>query len=102
MSWGGGRKVASGWWPAPATRPSAHDGRVGSDDYGQFCIRDFERHGIDVSGMKVREGSTSLSIVLQRPGDQRQEHRVPAGHGPAAQLPRSWTRAFGGLPVVFC
>lgn len=40
-------------------------GAVGSDDYGEFCLRDFERHGIDISGMKTRQGeTTSLSIVL--------------------------------------
>ena len=66
MSWQGGGKVASGMVAcARLGAKCAMMGAVGSDDYGQFCIRDFERHGIDVSGMKVREGeTTSLSIVL--------------------------------------
>lgn len=66
MSWQGGGKVASGMVAAARLGAKcAMMGAVGSDDYGKFCIRDFERHGIDVSGMKVREGeTTSLSIVL--------------------------------------
>ena len=66
MSWQGGGKVASGMVAcARLGAKCAMMGAVGSDDYGQFCIRDFERHGIDVSGMKVREGeTTSLSIVI--------------------------------------
>ncbi len=66
MSWQGGGKVASGMVAAARLGAKcAMLGAVGSDDYGKFCIRDFERHGIDVSGMKVREEeTTSLSIVL--------------------------------------
>ena len=66
MSWQGGGKVASGMVAAARLGAKcAMLGVVGSDDYGKFCIRDFERHGIDVTGMKVREGeTTSLSIVL--------------------------------------
>ena len=65
-------------------------GAVGSDDYGQFCIRDFERHGIDVSGMKVREGETTSLSIVSATGRPTAEHRVPAG---TAQPPtsRSWT-----------
>ena len=51
MSWQGGGKVASGMVAcARLGAKCAMMGAVGSDDYGQFCIRDFERHGIDVSG----------------------------------------------------
>ena len=66
LSWQGGGKVASGMVAsARLGAKCAMLGAVGSDDYGQFCIRDFERHGIDVSGMKMRqEETTSLSIVL--------------------------------------
>lgn len=66
MSWQGGGKVASGM--VAAARLGARCamlGAVGDDDYGQFCIRDFERHGINVSGMKVRKETTNgLSIVI--------------------------------------
>ena len=66
MSWQGGGKVASGMVAsARLGARCAMLGAVGSDDYGKFCIRDFERHGIDISGMKMRQGeTTSLSIVL--------------------------------------
>ena len=85
MSWQGGGKVASGMVAcARLGAKCAMMGAVGSDDYGQFCIRDFERHGIDVSGMEGAGGGDHLPVHrAQRPGDRRQEHRVPAGHGPA-------------------
>ena len=66
MSWQGGGKVATGMVAAARLGAKcAMMGAVGSDDYGEFCLRDFERHGIDISGMKTRQGeTTSLSIVL--------------------------------------
>ena len=66
LSWQGGGKVASGMVAsARLGGKCAMLGGVGDDDYGKFCLRDFERHGIDVSGMSTREGeTTSLSIVL--------------------------------------
>ncbi len=66
MSWQGGGKVATGMVAAARLGAKcAMIGAVGSDDYGEFCLRDFERHGIDISGMKTRQGeTTSLSIVL--------------------------------------
>ena len=66
MSWQGGGKVASGMVAsARLGARCAMLGAVGSDEYGQFCLRDFERHGNDVAGMKTREGeTTSLSIVI--------------------------------------
>lgn len=66
MSWQGGGKWPPAWWRQPGLGAKcAMMGAVGSDDYGEFCLRDFERHGIDISGMKTRQGeTTSLSIVL--------------------------------------
>lgn len=66
LSWQGGGKVSSGMVAAARLGAKcAMMGAVGSDEYGRFCLADFQRHGIDVSGMHVREGkSTSLSIVL--------------------------------------
>ncbi len=66
LSWQGGGKVASGMVAAARLGAKcAMLGAVGSDDYGQFCLKDFQRHGIDISGMRVREeDTTSLSIVL--------------------------------------
>lgn len=34
-------------------------GNVGTDRYGQFCVDDFVRHGIDVEGLLQREGTTT-------------------------------------------
>lgn len=66
LSWQGGGKVASGL--TAAARLGARCavlGAVGSDDYGQFCHKDFQRHGVDTSGLLCREGeTTSLSIVI--------------------------------------
>ena len=66
LSWQGGGKVASGL--IAAARLGARCavlGAVGSDDYGQFCQKDFRRHGVDTSGLLCREGeTTSLSIVI--------------------------------------
>jgi sugar/nucleoside kinase (ribokinase family) len=40
-------------------------GCVGDDLFGNFIIRDFQRHGIDTSAMRIRDThTTSLSIVL--------------------------------------
>jgi len=66
LSWQGGGKVATGMVAAARLGAKcAMLGAVGDDDYGKFVLRDFERHGIDVSGMQVKAGqTTSLSIVI--------------------------------------
>lgn len=66
LSWQGGGKVASGMTAASRLGAKcAIMGAVGSDDYGRFCYKDFQRHGVDASGLICREGeSTSLSIVI--------------------------------------
>lgn len=65
-SWQGGGKVATGIVAsARLGAKCAMMGMVGDDPYGQFCIADFNRHGIDTSRMLVRKGeTTSLSIVI--------------------------------------
>ncbi len=66
LSWQGGGKVATGMVAAARLGAKcAILGAVGDDDYGKFVLADFRRHGIDISGMQVRENATtSLSIVL--------------------------------------
>ena len=66
ISWQGGNKVASGMVAcARLGAKCAMMGCVGDDIFGRFIIKDFERHGIDITTMKMRESSsTSLSIVL--------------------------------------
>lgn len=65
-SWQGGGKVATGVVASARLGASvAILGAVGDDVYGDFCIADFVRHGIDVSGMKKKaDYKTALSIVL--------------------------------------
>lgn len=66
ISWQGGNKVASGMVAAARLGAKcAIMGCVGDDIFGKFIIKDFERHGINASTMKVRESdTTSLCIVL--------------------------------------
>lgn len=65
-SWQGGGKVATGIVAsARLGAKCAMMGMVGGDEYGKFCIADFNRHGIDTSAMRIREeDTTSLSIVI--------------------------------------
>ena len=66
LSWQGGNKVASGVVAcARLGIKCAMMGYVGDDIFGRFIMKDFERHGVNISAMKVRESSTtSFSIVL--------------------------------------
>lgn len=66
LSWQGGGKVSTGMVAAARLDAKcAIMGCVGDDDYGRFCLWDFNRHGIDTSSMIVRKNaSTSLSIVI--------------------------------------
>ena len=66
LSWQGGGKVSSGMVAAARLGVrGAMIAAVGEDNYGAFCRKDFERHGIDASRVVVRPGeTTSLSIVL--------------------------------------
>lgn len=66
LSWQGGGKVASALTAAARLGAKcAILGAVGSDDYGGFCQKDFQRHGVDTSNLLRREGeTTSLSIVI--------------------------------------
>ncbi|NLX70233.1 MAG: carbohydrate kinase family protein [Clostridiales bacterium] len=65
-SWQGGGKVATAL--VALARLGAKTGIVGVVGgclYGQFCVDDFVRHGVDVSKLIIDEdGETSLSLVL--------------------------------------
>jgi len=40
-------------------------GAIGDDQYGSFCLRDLERHGVDISGIITRENeTTSFAIAV--------------------------------------
>ncbi|WP_322200720.1 carbohydrate kinase family protein [Acutalibacter intestini] len=86
LSWQGGGKVASGL--AAAARLGARCailGAVGSDDYGRFVEKDFQRHGVDTAGLYPREGeTTSLSIVIS--DRETQGRSIVYRHGSAAPL----------------
>lgn len=90
LSWQGGGKVATGMVAAARLGAKcAMLGAVGDDDYGQFVLRDFERHGIDVRGMQVEQGATtSLSIVLS---DRETNGRSIVYRTGTAQQPRLGT-----------
>lgn len=65
-SWQGGGKVPTG--VVASARLGGRVGMigvVGSGTYGQFCLVDFERHGIDVSHMVVDEhGETPFAVPI--------------------------------------
>lgn len=86
LSWQGGGKVASGL--TAAARLGARCailGSVGSDDYGRFVEKDFQRHGVDTAGLYTREGeTTSLSIVIS--DRETQGRSIVYRHGSAAPL----------------
>lgn len=65
-SWQGGGKVSSGMVAAARLGASgAMIASVGDDRYGEFCIADFKRHGIDTNYTLKRPGCrTNLSIVV--------------------------------------
>jgi Sugar kinases, ribokinase family len=65
-SWQGGGNISSAI--VAAARLGAKAGMVGivvDDPYGNFCVNDFKRHGIDVSHIIFeKEGSTGFCVCL--------------------------------------
>ena len=54
LSWQGGGKVATGMAAcARLGAKCAMMGCVGDDIFGNFILKDFQRHGIDISAMKI-------------------------------------------------
>lgn len=45
-------------------------GTVGSDRYGDFCVKDMQRHGVDVSHLKRHSGATTLCVCLAEEATQ--------------------------------
>lgn len=84
LSWQGGNKVSTGMVAAARLGAMcAIMGAVGDDSYGRFCLWDFERHGIDTSGMLIRkDATTSLSIVI---GDRETRGRSFVFHKGSAE-----------------
>ncbi|MCL2092675.1 MAG: carbohydrate kinase family protein [Treponema sp.] len=69
----------------------AAQGYVGSDDYGLFCKRDFEYHGIDSTYLQQLEGATtSVAIVLSDKATQGRSIMMNGGN----------IRDFGRMPPV--
>lgn len=65
VSWQGGGKVATGL--VAAARLGANcsiTGQVGDDQYGKYCIADFQRHGIATGDLTVRKNSTTSFAVV--------------------------------------
>ena len=65
-SWQGGGMVSTGLIAASVLGASAGMvGVVGDDQYGRFCLYDFERNGVDTSHMVMDHGATTnFAIVL--------------------------------------
>ena len=65
MTWQGGGKVSTGMVAAARLGAKcALAGTVGDDIFGRFCVKDFERHGIDISNLHIHKGKTSVSVVM--------------------------------------
>jgi len=66
MSWQGGGKVATALTAAARLGASCGIiGVVGNDVYGNFCRKDFERHGVDTQFLYQQESTrTPFSLVL--------------------------------------
>ena len=66
MTWQGGGKVSTGM--VAAARLGAKGtlaGNFAKDAYGRFLYKDFQDHGVDLSGSYIREeGTTSMSVVV--------------------------------------
>ena len=63
-SWQGGGNVSSGAVASARLGvKTAVAGVVGSDVFGDFCVADFKRHGIDVSHIVVDEGGRTTFVI---------------------------------------
>ncbi len=64
-SWQGGGKVATALVTlARLGAETSMLGVVGDGPYGQFCIKDFQKHGVDTSYLVVDEGKTGSFCVV--------------------------------------
>lgn len=64
-SWQGGGKLSTGMLAAARLGARcALMGPIGDDVFSRSCLHDFERHGVITSHLKVKEGTTSLSVVI--------------------------------------
>ena len=63
-SWQGGGNVSSGAVASARLGvKTAVAGVVGDDAFGDFCVADFKRHGIDVSHIAVDKGSKTTFVI---------------------------------------
>lgn len=51
--------------------PVSAFGAVGGDELGRFAVSELERRGLDVSGVVVKDGTTSFTDVMSVPGGER-------------------------------
>ncbi len=64
-TWQGGGKISTGFIAAARLGAKcAILGVVGDDLFGRAIYHDFKRHGVDVSQLLIRPGTTSVSVVL--------------------------------------
>lgn len=63
-SWQGGGNISSAMVAAARLgAKAALVGAVGDDVFGEFCLADFKRHGVDVSHIVVDEGNKTTFVV---------------------------------------
>ena len=64
-TWQGGGKISTGLVAAARLGAKCMQiGVVGDDLFGRAICEDFKRHGVDISRMETRQGTTSLSVVM--------------------------------------
>ena len=64
-TWQGGGKISTGLIAAARLGAKCMQiGALGDDRFGRAIYEDFIRHGVDVSRMEIKPGSTSLSVVM--------------------------------------
>jgi sugar/nucleoside kinase (ribokinase family) len=64
-TWQGGGKVSTGIIAAARLGAKCMQiGALGDDRFGRAIYEDFVRHGVDVSRMEIKPGSTALSVVM--------------------------------------
>ena len=73
FTWQGGGKIATGFIAAARLGAKClFIGVLGDDLFGRAIYHDFKRHGVDVSRVRIRPGTCSVSVVIS---DERTKGR---------------------------
>lgn len=52
-------------------KKSGFIGKIGNDNFGKFLIDEFKREGVDISGAKIEQNSSSMAIAIVNKKGQR-------------------------------